>query len=680
MRRYLGLSLAALLTLTGAGAAPQLPFKVLVFSLTTGFRHGPAIDASIPELTKLGAESGLFTVDHSEELSALSAENLRQYRVVIFSNTTGNWKLTDAQRAEFIGWVKGGGGFIGAHAATDTNYDWPDYGDLIGGWFDGHPWHQEVGVIVEDPSHPAAEGVPPYFTITDEIYQHRNWARDKVRVVMKLDTRSVDMTLPAVKRKDGDFGLVWCKEYGQGRSLYSAFGHRPEVWRDPRIHAHLLGCIKWAAKLDWQSDPELKPLVAAQDAAGLAALAKTYPAALASEPVKAVASLNSDAAAVELANLMADSPDLPYPIAAITSYGGMTAGGLEPLMTALGAARPNVRIAALGALARRGGGGAETAILETFDDTDADVRAAAMRAAGAIGSTNAKAKLLETLAAQPDQAAAALAVLSAGDARTRAALAALLSDPRPEVRGLWPEIIKKLAGRYGDDAVFAGLVNVIEQDGPALDQAALAIAESGRADATGKLEAWIFDPRASVASAASRASATIEVASDRLTAFIQPWRVVGGFPSKDGLEHHDTVLPPEEKLDWAAKYGEGDAALGWQTVEAPRGRLDFRRVCKPTDNAVGYAATVINAPRATEAELRLGSDDGCKAWLNGEEILDRKAHRGLGIDADRANVKLREGANLLLVKVSQGGGDWLLMVRLSRAEGGLQGVTFSAPE
>ena len=679
MRR---ITLAFLLTaLAGAAApaAPQVPIKVLVFTLTTGFRHS-SIPVAVEELTKMGNETGLFAVTHSEDLADLSANSLSNYRIVFFCNTTGNWKLTGEQRAAFIDWVRAGGGFVGAHAATDTGYDWPEYGELTGGYFDGHPWHELVGVIVEQPEHPAAGGLPRQFSIIDEIYQHRNWSRDQVDVVMRLDTDSVDMTKPGIKRTDGDFGLVWGHKFGDGRAVYSAFGHRESTWQNPRMQRHFLGCIKWAAKLDWQSDPEIGALLQKQDAAGLANLARQYPTALQAEPVKAAASLDNAAAVDALTKLIDEDVVGPCRLAAIRSYGGMTSGELTPLLSAAKSPRAEVRVAAMQALGQRGGEPAEAAILAGFADEDADVRKAAMTAAGGLGTDDARTKLLAMLTEQPDKAATALAVLSADDPGTLKALAALLSDPRPEVRGLWQDIIGKLAGKYGQDDVFAGLVNVVEQAGPALDQALAAIAASGRAEAAQKIEAWIFDSRGNVAGSAARASAALSVSSDRLTPFITHWKVLGGFPSADGLGAHDTVLPPEEKLDWQATYDGAAGKIGWQNVEAPNGRLDFRKVLKPTDNAVGYAYAVVHAPRELQVELRFGSDDGGKVWLNGEEVVNRKVNRGLGIDADRATVTLHEGDNSLLVKVDQGGGDWLLMARFSRGEGGLTDVTFGLPE
>lgn len=236
------------------GAATEPPFRVLVFTKTTGYRHS-SIETSVAELTRLGETSGRFTVDQSEDLAALAPERLAPYRVVFFSNTTGNWPLSEAQRAGFLEWVRAGGGVVGAHAATDTAYDWPAWGELFGGWFDGHPWHQEVGVIVEDPDHPAAAGLPSTFRVTDEIYQHRNWSRDNVHVILRLDTETVDLTRPGVRRTDGDFGLAWCRTFGEGRSFYTALGHREEIWRDPRLLPMFLGAILWAARAEDGAEP-----------------------------------------------------------------------------------------------------------------------------------------------------------------------------------------------------------------------------------------------------------------------------------------------------------------------------------------------------------------------------------------------------------------------------------------
>lgn len=108
------------------------------------------------------------------------------------------------------------------------------------------PWHTTVGVRVEDAEHPATRHLPPRFEITDEIYQFRNWSRDRVHVLLSLDPASVDLAAAGVNRTDRDFALAWTRRHGKGRVFYTALGHRPEVWRDERFSRHLLGGILWA--------------------------------------------------------------------------------------------------------------------------------------------------------------------------------------------------------------------------------------------------------------------------------------------------------------------------------------------------------------------------------------------------------------------------------------------------
>ena len=117
---------------------------------------------------------------------------------------------------------------------------------MIGGYFDGHPWHEEVTVRVEGPRHPSTTHLPGSFPITDEIYQFRNWSRDRVQVLLSLDPASVDLKADGVKRTDRDFALAWTRRYGAGRVFYTALGHRAEVWNDDRFQRHLLGGLQWA--------------------------------------------------------------------------------------------------------------------------------------------------------------------------------------------------------------------------------------------------------------------------------------------------------------------------------------------------------------------------------------------------------------------------------------------------
>ncbi len=165
----------------------------------------------------------------------------------IFFYTTGELPWSAEQRRMLLDFVRGGGGLIAAHCAADTWYQWPAWGAMLGGVFAGHPWNQEVRVLVEDPQHPACAGLDPSFRITDEIYQFRDWSRDRVHVLLRLDPDSVELDLPEVHRKDRDFALAWTRREGKGRVFYTALGHSAAVWADPRFRALLRNGSLWAA-------------------------------------------------------------------------------------------------------------------------------------------------------------------------------------------------------------------------------------------------------------------------------------------------------------------------------------------------------------------------------------------------------------------------------------------------
>ena len=142
-----------------------------------------------------------------------------------------------------------------SHSATDTFYDWPEYGALIGGYFDNHPWREEVSVRVEDQTHPATKHLAERFQINDEIYQFKQWSRDRVNVLMSLDTQSVDTTRDSVHRSDNDFALTWSHSYGDGRVFYTALGHEDAVWKDDRFQRLIVNGIVWAIGDDRNTSP-----------------------------------------------------------------------------------------------------------------------------------------------------------------------------------------------------------------------------------------------------------------------------------------------------------------------------------------------------------------------------------------------------------------------------------------
>jgi type 1 glutamine amidotransferase len=155
--------------------------------------------------------------------------------------------MDDSQKQDMLSFIHDDGkGFVGVHAALDTNYKWPEYGEMIGGWFNDHPWTTFwAPIIVEDPNFPAVHHFPKEFTKYDEIYQAKEWSREKVNVLMRLDENKIDLANPRVKRTDKDFAVAWSKMYGKGRVFYSTLGHTNQSWNDPDIQKMYFEAIKW---------------------------------------------------------------------------------------------------------------------------------------------------------------------------------------------------------------------------------------------------------------------------------------------------------------------------------------------------------------------------------------------------------------------------------------------------
>src|SRR3954464_13476976 len=173
MQRLISLALLLVSVAVPVAAHSQQP-RVLVFSKTAGYRHS-SIGVGIAAIRKLGQENG-FAVDATEDASAFSSKNLARYRAVVFLSTTGD-VLDAAQQDDFERYIQAGGGYVGVHAATDTEYDWPWYGRLAGAWFNGHPGNPNVrqGTFrVLDKRHPSTEGLPDTWQRTDEFYNFKS--------------------------------------------------------------------------------------------------------------------------------------------------------------------------------------------------------------------------------------------------------------------------------------------------------------------------------------------------------------------------------------------------------------------------------------------------------------------------------------------------------------------------
>lgn len=214
------------------------PVRVLMLTATRGFRHD-SIPVARDVMSALAASSGAFTVTATEDLGSFTGSVLGGYDVIFFALTTGELEFDAAQKAAIVNFVSGGKGFLGVHSATDTLYDWPDYGRLVGAYFKEHPWTQSATVVVEDTIHPSTIGLGDRFTLTEEFYTFRDNPRPRVHVLLRLDAASVGAT--------GDYPLAWSQSFGSGRAYYNALGHFQETWRDVRFQRQLIGAIQWAA-------------------------------------------------------------------------------------------------------------------------------------------------------------------------------------------------------------------------------------------------------------------------------------------------------------------------------------------------------------------------------------------------------------------------------------------------
>jgi len=227
----------------GTAQAENSPprFAVLVFSKTTGFRHD-SIPDGIAAIEALGAEHG-FRVDATEDAGRFTATELARYRVVVFLCTTGDI-LDPDQKAAFEEFIRTGGGFVGVHSASDTEYRWAWYGRLVGAYFADHPSIQSATLHIEDPGHPSTKDLPASWRRTDEWYNFRTNPRGAVHVLATLDEASY-----AGGRMGEDHPIAWCQEIDGGRSWYTAMGHTAESYGEPLFRRHLLGGIESAAGL-----------------------------------------------------------------------------------------------------------------------------------------------------------------------------------------------------------------------------------------------------------------------------------------------------------------------------------------------------------------------------------------------------------------------------------------------
>ncbi|GAA0996224.1 lectin [Acrocarpospora macrocephala] len=234
------IALAAATLYATPAAAADAPYDVLVFSKTAGFRHD-SIPNGIQAIRDLGAANS-FTVTATEDANAFTTANLAQYEAVVFLSTTGD-VLNAAQQTAFESYIRGGGGYVGVHAAADTEYAWPFYGQLAGAWFASHPAIQQVNSKTENRAHPATWHLPQTWTRTDELYNYQTNPRGTARVLATLDESSY-----SGGSMGADHPITWCKTIDSGRSFYTGFGHTQASYGEANFRSQLLGGIRYAAK------------------------------------------------------------------------------------------------------------------------------------------------------------------------------------------------------------------------------------------------------------------------------------------------------------------------------------------------------------------------------------------------------------------------------------------------
>lgn len=218
---------------------------ILVLRHSAGFEHSYLPDCEVA-FKQLGAAQG-WSVRTTHRLDKVTPEALDSLDLLVFA-TTGNLDFSDEQRTAILDFVRHGKAFLGVHNATDSCYDWPEYGQMLGGYFNGHPWHEKVGVLVEDTDHPATRMLGERFEVVDEIYTFKDWDRARTHVLMRIDNDSVDISRG--NRDDHDYAMGWCHEFGEGRVIYTALGHPDALWYEDWFRQHLVGCVDWALGKD----------------------------------------------------------------------------------------------------------------------------------------------------------------------------------------------------------------------------------------------------------------------------------------------------------------------------------------------------------------------------------------------------------------------------------------------
>jgi len=247
----------------GRGAAVRQRKAVLAWADTrNGIAQHDSVSHALAVIERLGYESGMYDTFIRTDSSVISKHpkttdgkpasggpSLANVDAIFFLGHR-EIQLEAEQKADLLAFVKEDGkGFVAGHTATTAFQGWPEFGELLGARYDGHPWNTVHGTVInEDPSFPATRHLPPSFEITEEFYQASEYSRDRIRVLLRLDVSKLPPN-PELHRTDGDFPLAWAKSYGRGRVFYSAFGHAPAAWDNPDVYRMYFEALRWALGL-----------------------------------------------------------------------------------------------------------------------------------------------------------------------------------------------------------------------------------------------------------------------------------------------------------------------------------------------------------------------------------------------------------------------------------------------
>jgi len=234
-----------------------------------GYQHD-SISHAIATIERLGHESGAYDTFIRTDSQIITkrpivfpagtgiasgeqfnVRNLNYFDAIFFFGVR-EIDLTADQRTDLLSFIKDDGkGFVAAHSAATAFFSWPEFGEMLGGRFDEHPWgeHATGTVIVDDPQFPAMRRFPHQLIVQDELYQIKDFSRDRIHVRAHLDASRLDLTKPLVHRTDRDFPVAWAKNYGKGRVFYSILGHDADAWDNPPLQQMYFNAVRWALRL-----------------------------------------------------------------------------------------------------------------------------------------------------------------------------------------------------------------------------------------------------------------------------------------------------------------------------------------------------------------------------------------------------------------------------------------------